>query len=137
MRVNRGPAHKKREEPGEGRAAGAGLEHTARTGADRMVVCKSCGHDIARASDRIDMAGRHEHTCVNPHGYVYRIGCYRQAAGCAGVGEWSDHHSWFAGAWWQVACCGRCSIHLGWAFTGDQPDFVGLIVERVEERGAP
>ncbi len=102
----------------------------------RIVVCASCGHEVAKVDDRIDVAGRHQHTCVNPAGYVYRIACYRHAAGCIGEGGWSDHYTWFAGTFWQLSCCGRCGIHLGWGFSGDDADFHGLISDRIEEGDA-
>jgi hypothetical protein len=96
----------------------------------------NCRHQLARSTDRIEVAGRHLHTCVNPHGYVYRIALYQAADGALGVGEWSDLHSWFAGTFWQVVCCRACSIHIGWIFTGEGGDFHGLIANRVEESSA-
>ena len=104
----------------------------------RLIVCAACGHEVTDESARIEMAGRHQHTCVNPAGYVYRIGCFRVAPGCVGTGSWSGEYSWFAGYVWQVACCGSCSIHLGWAFEPEQVDqgderFFGLIADRLHE----
>jgi len=100
----------------------------------RIVVCAACGEHVADADARIEVSGRHQHTCVNPAGYVYRIGCFSSARGCVGQGEWSDYYAWFDGYYWQIACCGRCSIHIGWAFTGEGADFHGLILDRIEER---
>jgi hypothetical protein len=99
----------------------------------RILVCSACQHRVADADDRIEISGRHEHTCVNPAGYVYRIACFRIAEGCVGQGEWTDHHTWFAGYFWQIAMCRQCGMHLGWAFTGDQHEFHGLIVNRITE----
>ena len=100
---------------------------------ERPIVCASCGHSVAKGTDRTEVAGRHQHTCVNPHGYVYRIVVFRRAEGVVGAGEWSDVHTWFAGTFWQVACCRSCNIHLGWIFAGEGDDFYGLIADRIDE----
>jgi hypothetical protein len=100
---------------------------------ERMVLCSSCQHPIARESARIEVSGRHEHTCVNPAGYVYRIACFRAAEGCVGQGGWTDEHTWFAGYGWQIALCSRCGMHLGWAFSAERDAFHGLIVNRVQQ----
>ncbi len=101
----------------------------------RVVVCARCEARIADAAAKIEIAGRHVHTCVNPAGIVYRVACYRDAPGCACQGAPSTYFSWFAGYAWQVAVCARCGVHLGWAFVG-QSAFVGLIAERIVERPA-
>jgi hypothetical protein len=121
----------KRQAPEKGDSAPNVDERSADP--ERVVVCSSCTHTLAKVTDRLDVAGRHLHTCVNPAGYVYRIACYRRAAGVIGTGSFSDHHSWFAGYSWQIACCGRCSVHLGWAFSGEGEDFYGLIANRIDE----
>ena len=93
---------------------------------------------VTTADARVSRAGRHQHTCINPSGYVYRIACFRTAPGCVGAGAWSTFYSWFRGYAWQIACCGACSMHLGWAFEPDDPaedapPFWGLIVDRITE----
>ncbi len=119
-------------------ASAADVDHDEdkRDRPERVVVCASCGHRVAKVDDRVEIAGRHRHTCVNPAGYVYRIACYRRAAGCIGEGSWSDYYTWFAGYFWQLTCCGRCGIHLGWGFSGEGDDFHGLITDRIAERDA-
>lgn len=112
---------------------GGAPDADTRSAPERIVVCESCRHRLARAADRIEVSGRHEHTCVNPAGHVYRIACFRTASGCVGEGGWTDYHTWFAGYFWQIALCGRCGIHLGWAFSGEGADFHGLIVNRILE----
>lgn len=120
--------------------AGSGSATTA-TDADEQprkapsrIECATCGNLITRGSERISVAGRDQHTCVNPAGYVYRIRCYRTAPGCIGQGAWSSYHSWFVEHEWQIACCRRCSAHLGWAFRGTEEGFFGLITGRIRER---
>lgn len=107
-----------------------------RSQAERAILCVACGHRLSDTQARIQVAGRHAHTCVNPSGYVYRIGCFRSAPGCAGAGEWSTFWSWFAGYAWQVACCASCSVHVGWAFQGADGSFHGLVLDRIREDDA-
>ncbi|MDZ7736583.1 MAG: cereblon family protein [Gammaproteobacteria bacterium] len=70
------------------------------------------------------------HTCTNPHGIIYRIGCFSAAPGCSEVGPAFSEFSWFSGYRWQVAICGNCQEHLGWHFHGEQ-SFYGLIHDRL------
>lgn len=109
-----------------------------RDASDERIVCAACGHAITTADTSVTKAGRHQHTCINPAGYVYRIRCFRRAPGCVTTGSWSTYYSWFQGYAWQIACCGSCSMHLGWAFEPDgSPEdgapFWGLIADRVTE----
>jgi len=99
-------------------------------GKGRPLVCSRCGHAISTEAQRIDIAGAHSHTCTNPHGIVYRIGCFSAAPGCSEVGPVVREFSWFTGYRWQVAVCGNCQEHLGWYFRGEQP-FYGLIHDRL------
>jgi hypothetical protein len=126
-----------RRKVGEGADGGADAvradDPRTRERDDRAVVCDGCGHAVSSTAARIDVAGRHEHRCVNPHGFVFRIGCYREAPGMARRGLAVAEHSWFSGYAWQIALCSRCSAHLGWAFSGASPSFYALIVDRVHE----
>jgi hypothetical protein len=78
---------------------------------------------------------------------VYRIGCFRQARGCAQAGEFTEEYSWFPGRAWRYALCSGCRTHLGWAFRaagsapggtasaggagGTEAEFYGLILDRL------
>jgi len=104
---------------------------------NEVIVCDGCGHPVTDAASRIEIAERHEHTCVNPAGHVYRIGCYQHAPGCLGHGSQSDHYSWFEGYSWQISLCGKCHMHLGWAFEGAEHRFFGLIVDRIRPIATP
>lgn len=97
---------------------------------ERAVVCKACGHALARESARIDVGGRHQHTFVNPHAYAYTIVCFRDAPGCQSFGERSTVWTWFPDHAWRIATCGGCSVHVGWSFEGAS-NFYGLIVDRI------
>jgi hypothetical protein len=122
---------------------GSASSTEARPRPDRALVCAACGHPITDEAARIEMAGRHAHTCVNPAGYVYRIGCFQHAPGSVGAGGWSGDYSWFVGYLWQVVCCGACSMHLGWAFEPETRSaaaadrFWGLILDRLADAGTP
>ncbi len=92
------------------------------------LCCARCGHPITRERHRIAVAGRHEHTRVNPFGFVFHFGCFAQAEGCAVEGPPIAEESWFPGLRWQVAHCASCHTHLGWAFRGEG-DFFGLLLD--------
>ena len=101
----------------------------ATTDADPPSIrCASCDHRITEESYRIEIAGAHEHTFVNPHGIVHHIGCFVHAPGCAYTGTTETAFSWFPGWSWQVAACARCRVHLGWIYRNAGEQFHGLIV---------
>lgn len=94
----------------------------------RSLVCAACGHRITDDDYRMEVSGAHEHTFVNPAGFVYRIGCFSVAPGCAHLGVPETAFSWFPGWSWQVAACARCRAHLGWIYRNAGEQFHGLIV---------
>lgn len=109
-----------KEQRERGTEAGAPAEDALR--------CAACGHRITERAYRTEVAGAHEHTFVNPGGFVFVIGCYAAAPGCGHVGATSSAFSWFPGFTWQVAVCGGCRAHLGWVFRCAGEQFHGLIV---------
>lgn len=98
---------------------------------DERLRCVVCEHVISERAYRTEMSGAHEHTFVNPHGIVHRIGCFAAAPGAAPVGPTEAAFSWFPGWTWQVACCGRCRAHVGWVFRCAGQQFHGLILDAV------
>lgn len=96
----------------------------------RALICIRCRNPISSDAQRIDVAGAHSHTCTNPHGIVYHIGCFSAAPGCSPVGPRLMEHSWFHGYRWQVGVCSNCHEHLGWLFHGERC-FYGLIHTRL------
>jgi hypothetical protein len=104
---------------------------------EQALVCAACSSPVSHPSQRIQHQDRHEHTFVNPAGFVYRIGCFATARGARSFGVPTPEHTWFAGYAWQMAVCGGCGEHLGWLFTGSGPSFWGLILERIREIGSP
>lgn len=99
---------------------------------ERSLICADCGHTITRESERIDANGAHEHGFINPSGLSFHIACYRQAPGCALVGEATEEHSWFPGHAWRIGLCGQCGTHLGWGFVSRGGDlFYGLITRKL------
>lgn len=98
--------------------------------APRGLLCQRCRTAISNDSARIEVNDSHAHTCVNPHGSVYRIGCFSSAPGCSMQGLPSTAYSWFPGYLWQVAVCHSCEQHLGWRFRGAGL-FFGLILDRL------
>jgi len=104
--------------------------HDSHTG--RAILCASCSARVSDTSQRIDVAGRHQHTFFNPAGIVYQIACFATAPGCRGIGQFSEEFSWFPGQRWQIGVCARCGEHLGWNFDGE-PAFTALIEARIVE----
>ncbi|MEW6440192.1 MAG: cereblon family protein [bacterium] len=123
-------------EPGREREGGFALQ--AGCGQGGRLVCWTCGFEITSAACRARVLGRHVHTFANPHGYVYRIGCFTAAPGClCDTGETSDF-TWFAGYVWSIEVCGRCQVHMGWRFRRAEHIFHGLVLDRlVEEEARP
>jgi hypothetical protein len=94
------------------------------------LCCARCGHPVTRERHRIAVNGRHEHTRVNPYGFVFHFGCFALAEGCAVAGPPTAEDSWFPGYTWRIAHCAACLAHLGWAFQGDGA-FFGLLLDRL------
>jgi len=98
----------------------------------RRLYCGACKHPITSVDQRMEVQGAHEHTCTNPQEVNYRIGCFKQAPGCASIGEPTDEFTWFTGYSWQITLCGSCGLHLGWLFqTSGASGFYGLILAQL------
>jgi hypothetical protein len=108
-------------------------------GGGRVLVCVRCRRPITTAGERIAVDGLHEHTQINPHGFIWTFACFANARGCVAVGIPSREFAWFPGHSWQIEDCGGCRLHLGWLFSSPERRFHGLIVDRVveEEEGDP
>jgi hypothetical protein len=104
--------------------------------AGRAIVCAACRHVVTREDERLRVNGSHEHTCVNPHGFVFRIGCFGTAPGCRDAGTPTTGFTWFPGFAWSYAPCGGCAALLGWRYRGgDSASFFGLILDRLATAG--
>lgn len=101
------------------------------TGGERPLVCSRCRARITEEAYRIEQGGAHEHTFVNPGGYVHRVGCFALAPGVVYVGEPDPHFSWFPGWTWQIAECARCRVHIGWIYRCAGEQFHGLLLDRL------
>lgn len=136
-----------REDPEKGRpetgaAAPDSLEGLDRPQAEPGYFCALCGELITYARERTCVQGAHEHRFSNPAGYVFDIGCFRNAPGCRSAGESSEFYSWFDGFSWRYTLCRACGAHLGWHFTASGPGgvspeaggFFGLILNRLTGR---
>lgn len=108
------------------------LETTDRkkTGHERVIICKSCGHMITSESAKIMVNNSHVHTFMNPSGIVYTFGCFQDAPGIIAAGIATSEYTWFPGYSWQILICANCREHLGWMFrNGDT--FFALIVGKL------
>jgi hypothetical protein len=92
-----------------------------------------CRQSITSRAAGIAVCGGHQHTCVNPHGIRFSIGCFARARGLVPFGEQSTYWSWFAGHSWQIELCSECGEHLGWIFRTTGSHFHGLILDRLVE----
>ncbi|MCI0571215.1 MAG: cereblon family protein [Myxococcaceae bacterium] len=106
-----------------------GAEQEA-VGPERALHCAHCGHPITHEKHRTTVGGRHVHTRVNPHGFVYDFGCFSAAAGCITSGPPTQEDTWFPGHAWEFAGCAQCHTHLGWFFRGESA-FFGLVLDRL------
>jgi hypothetical protein len=96
------------------------------------ITCRACRHPITRTDECISVQGGHEHTFANPHGIVFRIGCFGAADGCGYLGPPTFEFTWFSGFQWRIALCLNCMINLGWLFTAPIGQrFHGLILDRL------
>ncbi len=100
----------------------------------KFLRCAACHSPVTQQENRIRINEQHEHVFANPHGYIYHIGCFDQAPGCLTAGEETEFFSWFPGYSWQIALCGQCLVHLGWAFRSQNAFFFGLILEKLTEK---
>jgi hypothetical protein len=97
------------------------------------VYCATCSHVVSHIDHRIEVGGSHEHHFVNPHGYRFDVGCYREALGCTVTGHPVAADTWFPFYRWRHAHCEECAIHLGWFFANaDNHSFFGLIVNQIQ-----
>ena len=100
--------------------------------AEKLIICKSCGHGITREKSRISMQGSHEHLCTNPHGIQFQIGCFGDANGVTEIGAATDKFTWFPGYEWKIGLCAGCRAHIGWGFYSLSAGmFYGLILDRL------
>ncbi len=103
----------------------------------RALLCTRCGLAITTRDQRIEMNGRHEHTFANPHGIIFRIGCFESAPGCVTLPEEVKEFTWFDGYAWSHAMCFLCGNHMGWKYRAEQNCFHGLVLDRLVEEDAP
>ena len=100
---------------------------------DEFLLCAKCLALITPRRAAMAVNGAHEHTFANPGGFVYTIGCFRQAPGCFAVGDSSTEFAWFSGYRWRVVICAACQSHLGWLFSSGGSGFFGLILKNLIE----
>nr|XP_046241843.1 uncharacterized protein si:ch211-51h9.7 [Scatophagus argus]XP_046241844.1 uncharacterized protein si:ch211-51h9.7 [Scatophagus argus] len=118
----------------------AAVAEEAGTSSATLILCRSCGHELAHGTDihfvpsRLALSSRND-TLVggrrvnvqlfeNPHGHQFEVITFRKADVTQ---HWpaDKHFSWFPGFSWTVATCPRCKTHLGWAFQpSDWPDII-------------
>jgi hypothetical protein len=121
-------------EPAAPRTARAGDPGAALA---RAIVCAACRRRITTPEARIEIAGRHDHECVNPHGWRWRIGCFAVAEGLVVVSDPDPTWSWFPGYTWQIQHCAGCGRLLGWLYRAGESSFHGLILAHLMDDPGP
>lgn len=94
-------------------------------------MCATCRSRITHDDHRIAIAGAHEHTFVNPGGFVHHLGCFSLAVNLSYVGAPETAFSWFPGYSWQIAACSTCATHLGWIYRCAGEQFHGLLLAQI------
>lgn len=123
------------KDPAAGRPAAPGAVDEREPARAPAIVCARCAHAITSDADRIAVHDSHEHRFMNPGGFLFHIGCFGRAPGCAVIGAPSDDYPWFPGHTWQLALCGGCADHLGWWFQGEEGGFFGLRLDHLRAGG--
>lgn len=108
-------------------------EVVATRAGDAILVCSFCRTRVTSRAAAIAIGGAHEHSCENPHGYQYVIGCFAFAEGVVAVGTPTREYTWFPGYSWQVQNCALCEQLLGWRFQASEGSFYGLILRHLVE----
>jgi hypothetical protein len=101
----------------------------------RDLLCKTCRSRITHEDHRIEVNGGHEHTFVNPGGFMHRIGCFAVATHLGELGAPDEAFSWFPGFSWQIVVCKTCRTHLGWIYRCADDRFVGLLLDELVPGG--
>lgn len=99
----------------------------------RRLLCARCRHEITTTAARIAVNGQHEWERTNPHGWVWRFGCFSTAPGCQSQGVPSKQATWFAAHHWHIQVCGACGELMGWLFFTGEHQFHALILEHLIE----
>lgn len=95
--------------------------------AERVYRCAACAHEITRGCWEMAVEGAHERAFFNPAGRVFRVLCFKEAPGAAGVDPATAEFTWFRGCAWRLAVCRGCATHLGWRYETADSVFFGLI----------
>jgi hypothetical protein len=123
--------------PKAGPTPSAGAEPGATAETAGGLLCDRCGFHVTDRRYRIEVQGQHEHRFMNPGGFLYHVGCFAEAVGCANVGPDSPEYPWFVGYLWCCSICGGCGQQLGWRFRGGAAPglstFFGLILDRLRD----
>lgn len=130
---SRGPQLPDGGEPGTGPEPGKVPDAILQRAIPALLVCERCHQVITSEDRRIEVEGAHVHRRTNPMGWRFEIGCFSVAPGVEVATASSTEYSWFVGRAWRVGRCGGCGIQLGWYFEGREPDFHGLILDRLAE----
>ncbi|KAJ8322245.1 hypothetical protein KUTeg_000716 [Tegillarca granosa] len=122
-----------------------------------LLLCRKCGHEVARASNVIrvpsKLAHRQRNDTVsgvekvliqlfkNPDGLFFEVITVKNAEVYTDSNKFMDM-TWFPGYSWAVSVCPKCGSHIGWQYEVENPtqtetefpkQFIGLIYEKLLE----
>lgn len=97
-----------------------------------VLLCRSCGHEVATGEDirsvpsPLALSHRNDSLLLgdqlvhiqllqNPHGHQFEVITF-SAADVAKRWPADGGFSWFPGFAWTIASCPQCGAHLGWGF---------------------
>jgi hypothetical protein len=99
----------------------------------QAIVCARCRHALTHKGERLERAGRHAHTFMNPSGVVFHVRLFKTVDGAEVFGAPESETTWFPGTVWRYARCASCRFQVGWSYTGDDDGrFFALIEDAID-----
>lgn len=101
-------------------------------GDGELLLCHICQNAVTRTGEQTEIGVSNHYRFTNPAGITYSVDCFRNAPGCAIIGDPTEQDSWFGSYRWQIAICCECREHLGWYYqNASERYFFGLIPDRL------
>jgi cereblon len=112
-----GPLRTLEDEPAGERDTAARTRDEAEEAPDQPILCRRCRARLSEMPALFPMdADRINRVFANPAGLLLEILTTRAAHNVVVVGPATTEFTWYQGYAWEVAYCGGCRAHVGWAF---------------------
>jgi cereblon len=103
--------------PAKGRAKRRLPADEESAGRSKRILCRWCGEALSDVSAIFaTSASGTAQTFLNPYGFLHEVVTVRWARSLTLSGPPTTEFTWYPGYAWEVASCGRCRAHVGWAF---------------------